>query len=314
MKRTRHFIALVFLIGLSLFHGSRAEQQVLDEPPQVTEPKPIAPAKSTGTGLLLEPPLDLDWYTREMFIEECSTVGAEKIGKKWTSPVVKLPENKRAQASGLTEAEVKEYMLSVKRLFDEGKAIPMSDAGLISTQEDVIREPMLNHISAFENSDIRAYLLVQRPNSGEGWGYFSIVQDMTLDPPLDYYAEIKDTDVIFEGNSCYKCHSSGPLAIHPTREDLVLDAKLAAALSEHIAEQPRSEFYFPERSPKPEAGKPMTVAACTACHEKDGIRAPLYQVHFHPIRTLVDFGYMPPDEKLSPEEVAELKAWLEDKE
>jgi len=27
---------------------------------------------------------------------------------------------------------------------------------------------------------------------------------------------------------------------------------------------------------------------------------------------LVDFGYMPPDERLTPEEVAELQAWLVD--
>ena len=316
MKRTCHFVALVSLLlfGLLLFKVAVAETQAVVASSSATEPTPIAPAKSIGTGLLLEPPLDLAWFTREKFIEASSTIGAEKIGKKWTSPVVKLPQNQRAQTHGLTEDEVKEYMLSVKRLFDDGLAIPMSDVGLISTQEDVIREPMLNHIAAFENSDVRVYLLVQRPNSGEGWGYFSIVQDMTLDPPLDYYSEIKGTEVIFEGNSCYKCHSSGPLAIHPAREDLVLDAKLAAALSEYIAEQPRSEFYFPERSPKPETGKPMTVAACTACHEESGIRAPLYQVQSHPIRILVDFGYMPPDERLSPEELAELKAWLEDKE
>jgi hypothetical protein len=29
---------------------------------------------------------------------------------------------------------------------------------------------------------------------------------------------------------------------------------------------------------------------------------------------MVDFGYMPPNRRLKPEEVAELKAWLEGKE
>jgi len=28
---------------------------------------------------------------------------------------------------------------------------------------------------------------------------------------------------------------------------------------------------------------------------------------------MVDFGYMPPDEPLLPEEIEELKAWLDDK-
>jgi hypothetical protein len=314
MNLTRRLVALLSLIALSLFNGGHAAAQALVAPPSATEPTPIAPAKSIQTGLLLEPPLDLAWFTREKFIEASSTIGAEKIHKKWTSPVVKLPENKRADPRGLTEDEIKDYMQCAKGLFERGEAIPMSDVGLISTQEDVIREPMLNHISAFENSAVRVYLLVQRTNSGDGWGYFSIVQDMTVDPPLDYYAEIRDTDVIFEGTSCYKCHSSGPLAIHPAREDLVRDARLAAALSEYIAEQPLSEFQFPERSPKPETGKPLTVSACTACHEENGIRAPLYQVQSHPIRILVDFGYMPPDERLSPAEIAELKAWLDDKE
>ncbi len=50
----------------------------------------FAPAKSTNSGLLLEPPLDLAWYTREKFVEQSSTVGAEKIRKAWTSPVVSL--------------------------------------------------------------------------------------------------------------------------------------------------------------------------------------------------------------------------------
>jgi hypothetical protein len=213
---------------------------------------------------------------------------------------------------GLTEVEVKEYMRQAKALFERGDAIPVSDVGLISTQEDVIREPMLNHIAAFENTTARVFLLVQRTASGEGWGYFSIVQDMTVDPPVDYFSQIHPDRVQLEATSCYKCHSSGPLAIHPAREDLVLDAKLAAALSEYIAEQPRSQFHFPAYSPRPETGQQLTLDACTACHEKDGVRAPLYQLQSHTIRVLVDFGYMPPDERLSPAEIAELQAWLVD--
>ena len=270
----------------------------------------IAPAKSLQTGLLLEPDLDLSWYSREKFVQMMRTVGAEKIQKKWESPVVQLPPHGKTNATGLTENEVKAYMRQVKQLFDGGKAIPVSDVGLISTQEDVIRKPMLNHISAFENSTVRVFLLVQKTSTDGDWGY-SILQDLTVHPPLDRYAHITETEVKFEGTSCYKCHSSGPLAIHPAREDLVLDAKLAAALSQYIAEQPRSRFHFPKHSPKPKTGKPMTLDACNSCHEEDGDRGPLFQVHSHPIRIMVDFGYMPPDEKLSEEEIAELKAWLE---
>jgi len=49
------------------------------------------------------------------------------------------------------------------------------------------------------------------------------------------------------------------------------------------------------------------------CHSEDGDRDRLYQVQSHPIRVMVDFGYMPPNRRLKPEEVAELKAWLEQK-
>lgn len=273
----------------------------------------IAPAVSLGTGLLLEPALTLPEFTREKFVAAMNTVGPEKIHKPWTNPVVTLPPHPRAGVKGLTHDEVKAYMMEVKRLFDTGNAIPLSDVGLVSTQEDVIRQPMLNHIAAFSNATVRAYLLVQKTASDDRWSYFSIVQDLTVDPVLDYFAEIKRDGPKFEGTSCYKCHSSGPLAIHPAREDLVLDAKLAAAIGQHIADQPRSEFYFPEDSPKPPTGEKLTLKFCARCHDDDGDRGPLFQVQSHPIRIMVDFGYMPPNRRLKPEEIAELKAWLEHK-
>jgi hypothetical protein len=292
-------------------NSAEAKQEPLAQEPI---PKLIEPAISTQTGLLLEPPLDLSGFTSEKFAELMATVGEDKIRKGWTSPITPLPDHPRSDAHGLHHDEVKAYMRQVQQLFDQGQAIPVSDVGLISTQEDVIRRPMLNHISAFANSAVRVYLLVQKTSTDDGWGYFSIVQDMTVDPPLDYYGQIHDNEVRFEGTSCYKCHSSGPLAIHPARADLVLDPKLAAALSQYIAQQPRSRFYFPEDSPSPALGKPMAPGFCTSCHSEEGDRGPLYQVHSHPIRVLVDFGYMPPDRKLTADEIAELQAWLDDEE
>ena len=67
------------------------------------------------------------------------------------------------------------------------------------------------------------------------------------------------SEVKFEGTSCYKCHASGPLAIHPARADLVSDAPLAAAISEHIADQPLSCFHFPEGEHPPDYGKPLAL-------------------------------------------------------
>ena len=302
---------LLILLLLAVAVPVHADEAV--EPARDKALKLIAPAVSTGTGLLLEPALTLPEFTREKFEAAMATVGSEKIHKQWTNAVVTLPPHPRADVKGLTEDEVKAYMMAAKRLFTEGKAVPLSDVGLISTQEDVIRKPMLNHIAAFSNSIVRAYLLVQKTASDTGWSYFSIVQDLTVNPVLDYFAEINKTGPKFEGTSCYKCHSSGPLAIHPARADLVLDAPLAAAVARHIAEQPRSQFVFPKDSPKPPTGEPLTLKFCARCHSEDGDRDRLYQLQSHPIRVMVDFGYMPPNRRLKPEEIAELKAWLEHK-
>ena len=273
----------------------------------------IKPAISTGSGLLLEPPLDLSGFTLEDFISISGTVGFEKIRKRWTSPVTALPPHGRQGAVGLTEDEVKTYMLEVCRLFDAGQAVPVSDVGLISTQEDVIRRPMFNHVSAFSNDAARVYLLVQKTARDKEWGYFSIVQDLTVELPVDYFAQVLGAKVKPEGASCYKCHSSGPLAIHPARGDLVSDAPLAAAISKYIAGQPRSRFHFPEGEKPPDPGRPLELKFCTKCHEADGDRAGLFKVHSHPIRVLVDFGYMPPKPRLNSGEIAELKAWLDGK-
>jgi hypothetical protein len=275
---------------------------------------PIAPAISTGTGLLLEPPLDLTQFTRAWFEKDSATVGAHRIRRPWTNPVVSLPPHPRSDVRGLTLDEVKAYMVEAKARFERGEAVPVSDVGLVSTQEDVVRQPMLNHIAGFSNDVVRVYLLVQKTATDTGWSHFSIVQDLTQKPVLDYYAELKSTGPKFEAHSCHKCHSSGPFAIHPAREDLVLDAPLAAALSRHIAEQPRSEMYFPPDQPRGEYGPAMSMKACARCHSEDGDRGPLYRENSHPIRVMVDFGYMPPNRRLKPEEVAELKAWLEGKE
>lgn len=303
--QTLRNLRILLLLVVTSLHGAGL--------PSDNQPKLIAPAVSTGTGLLLEPALTLPEFTRDRFVAAMNTVGPERIHKAWSNPVVTLPPHPRANAKGLTHEEVKSYMMEARRLFDTGNAVPTSEVGLISTQEDVIRRPMLNHIAAFSNATVRAYLLVQKTSTDEHWAYFGIVQDLTVSPVLDYFAEVKKTGPKFEGTSCYKCHSSGPLAIHPARADLVLDAPLAAAIGRHIAEQPRSQFYFPADSPKPPTGEPLTLKFCARCHSEDGDRDRLYQLQSHTIRVLVDFGYMPPNRRLKPEEIAELKAWLEHK-
>ena len=276
-------------------------------------PGPLPPVASRGTGLLLEPPLDLSAFTREDFLNASATVGKEKIGKKWTVAVTPLAPRDARKAGALTEAEVIAYMRRARQLFEVGAAVPVSDAGLISTQEDVIRTPMLNHVSAFSDESALVYLLVQRTVKSEHWGYFSIVQDRATEPPLNYFAELHGGEVKFEAVSCYKCHASGPLAIHPVREDLVIDPALLSAFNEHIANLPLSRMHYPAHDPAPAYGEPLTLKACAKCHADDADRAPLFRAHAHSIRVLVDFGHMPPKRPLKPAEIAELKAWLKEK-
>ena len=273
----------------------------------------LKPVASTSSGLLVQVPLDLSWFTGRDFEAESATVGATKIGKAWTKGVTPLPVDLRREVEtrGLTEAEVSRVMLRVRDLFDQGKSVPVSDVGLISTQEDVIRKPMFNHVAAFENATTDAYLLVQRVAETPHWGYFAIVQDNVTDPPTAYFAEIQGDQVKFEGASCFKCHSSGPLAVHPVREDLVSDVRLLRAINNHITDATAPRLHFPSAEMVENYGSPLQLKACARCHEQDGMRGPLHNVHAHPIRVLVDFGYMPPDRRLKPDELAELRAWLD---
>lgn len=301
-------LALFLLAAQVALHAENSPKAADKEPLPL-----IKPAASLETGLLLHQPLDLSKFTTEEFMAISSTVGPDKIHKKWTSAVTPLPPHADTNVHGLSEEDVKAYMQEARRLFDEGASVPISDVGLISTQEDVNRSPMFNHIAAFANATVRVYLLVQKGYRGKKWGYFSIVQDLTVNPALDYYGEFLGDKIKFEGVGCYKCHSSGPLAIHPARADLVSDRLLAAAISKHIAEQPTSRIYWPKSENPPDYGKALELKFCKKCHDADADRSPLFKVHAHPIRILTDFGYMPPKHRLSPEEIAELKSWLNEK-
>ncbi len=289
---------------------ARLRREFLTKP--ATTLKPVA---STASGLLLEPPVDLSKFTREEFLRVSASVGAPKINKQWTTAIIPLPPHPRPDVHGLNEPEVKAYMLKVRDLFETGAAVVVSDVGLISTQEDVIRRPMFNHIAAFSNAVAHVYLLVQKPLEAETWGTFSIVQDRTTEPPTDYFAEIKNDEVKLEAVSCFKCHSNGPLAIHPAREDLINDPALMAAFNQHIEELPLSRTHYPAHDPAPAKGygEPQALKACSRCHAADEDRAPLFKAHSHSIRVLVDYGYMPPNRRLKPDELAELKTWLDAK-
>lgn len=307
-KTASDWTAWLALAGLFLIFPA----SLLARPQETEEDEPrIAPAVSRDTGLLLEPALPVKELSHEKFVTMMQTVGKEKLARTGRSAIVKLRELERPATGPLSHQEIRTYMQLAREVFDKGESLPVSDVGLISTQEDVIRQPMLNHIAAFENTQVRVYLLVQRTATDRDWSYFAIVQDMLQDPPMDYFGALEENETVFYGQNCYKCHSSGPLAIHPNRSDLVIDGQRAAVLGQFIAEQPRSQIYFPESDPMAERGDALELEFCSECHSEDGPRAPLYAMHGHPIRVLVDFGYMPPDRKLTQDEIKQLELWLE---
>lgn len=85
------FIAVLLPLLLMLWKGdqSRCEEDEI--------PHRIKPAISIQSGLLLQPPLDLSQFTTQDFVTASSTVGLEKIHKKWTSPVTVLPPHSRTK-------------------------------------------------------------------------------------------------------------------------------------------------------------------------------------------------------------------------
>lgn len=272
---------------------------------------PAAAVPEKGPDLLLRPRVDLSWMTPESFAVSSGLVGPEKIRRPWTAAVKPLPPHDRSDVRGLTRDEVHRYMLEARRLFDAGEAIPVSDVGSVSTEDGPVRRPTFNHVSVFANDVTTVYLLVQRESGDRHWHSFSIVQDKTTDPPSDHYGRIEGTRIIDKGARCYRCHSSGPLAIHPARPDLVSDPRLAEAINDHIKSQPRSRFVFTADDPEFHLGRPIALAACVECHGPDGERGPLHAFHEHPIRVLVSNGFMPPDRRLTAAEAAELKRWLD---
>jgi hypothetical protein len=261
--------------------------------------------------LLLRPRVDLSLMTAESFAVSSGLVGPAKIRRPWTEPVKALQPHPRTGVQGLTRDEVRSYMLEVRRLFDAGEAVPISDVGSISTEDGPVRKPMFNHVAVFANDVANVYLLVQREAGDRQWHSFSIVQDKTVQPPADHYGRIEGDRIIFKGARCYRCHASGPLAIHPARPDLVSDPRLAEAINAHIKSQPPSRFVFTPDDPAFHVGKPLAMAACAECHGPDGDRGPLYAFHEHPIRVLVANGLMPPDRSLTADEATELKRWLD---
>ncbi len=270
----RHYLQLVhpFVLNGSDV-GSRRRHR---------EPGPggFSPTDRTGPSLhkhriALKPALTSARVHAEKFEWETATVGAEKIHKPWKSPVVALLPHPRADARGLTPDEAKDLHGAGEADVQRGEAVPVSDVGLISTQEDVIRRPDAQpHAAVLQCGGPGLFLLVQRTVTDKDWALLLHRAGSDRRAALDYFAEVKPSGPKFEGTSCQGVMLSGPLAIHLGAQGSgTRRAQLAAAVSQHIAEQPRSVFAFPEDSPKPPTGELLRLKFCARCHSEDGDRA-----------------------------------------
>ena len=94
------FISVRSVLFTGHFLAEIASAEAAEKAGKGQPTNPIAPAVSTGTGLLLEPALTLPEFTREKFAAAMATVGPEKIQRPWTHPVVTLPPHPRADVKG----------------------------------------------------------------------------------------------------------------------------------------------------------------------------------------------------------------------
>jgi len=184
-------------------------------------------------------------------------------------------------------------------------------ADLVSAQSFVhFGRPLVDSIAAFTSETTDAWILRQRVLGGDHqWHTFGIVHDKTADPQLAFYFESKAGQLDFLGHSCFVCHASGPRVLRPIRSDLVVGRATVDAFNARIAENGYVAMHFGVKEPPLDWGEPLAARSCVPCHSTD--RAPLYHIHDQSIRMLVATGEMPKSHGLTPQEGAEVQAWLD---
>ncbi len=185
-------------------------------------------------------------------------------------------------------------------------------ADLVSLQSSIhAKQPMLNSIVLFSGTTADLWILRQRQMLYDGtdaWHTYGIVVDHSTESSTASYFEVFPTGLLFSGEKCFECHASGPRALRPLRDDLILNRAVADDFNRRIEGYGAVATYFPDRDRASDHGSALTLGFCASCHGIE--RGLLYRRQAESIRSLVAVGAMPREGRLTSEQLAELDAWL----
>jgi len=173
----------------------------------------------------------------------------------------------------------------------------------------VLGEPQIHSVHGFRNDSFDVWFLLTKTFRGS-WDQWALVQDKRVEPNLaSFFHYERGKPVISNAKSdCYRCHSNGPRALDPARQDLLHGREYLTEVNDYCRSLVGVETDF--NGPRPDFGAELAVAACTDCHATAADRGPLHRVQAHAIRAAVARGRMPPDGPLTRAAAIELERWL----
>lgn len=176
----------------------------------------------------------------------------------------------------------------------------------------VLGEPQIHSVHGFRNEHFDVWFLLSKTFSGP-WEQWAIVQDKRIEPNVaSFFHFAKGRPIASRvATDCSRCHTNGPRALHPGRQDLVTGGEYLAEVNDYCASLVGVQADF--GGPRPDFGPELAVADCTGCHATGADRGPLHRVQSHAIRAAIARGRMPPDGPLSREGAIAIERWLENK-
>jgi len=173
----------------------------------------------------------------------------------------------------------------------------------------VLGEPQIHSVHGFRNESFDVWFLLTKTFRGS-WDQWALVQDKRGKPNRASFFHYEKGEAVRANaaGDCYRCHSNGPRALDPARQDLVNGREYLEEVNDYCRSLVGIATDFDGQ--RPDFGPELAVAACTSCHATGADRGPLHRIQAHAIRAAVARGRMPPDEPLSREGGLELERWL----
>lgn len=182
----------------------------------------------------------------------------------------------------------------------------------------VLGEPQIHSVHGFRNESFDVWFLLtktfgEQKASAEPWDQWALVQDKRAQPHLASFFHYEQGRPVLSNAKadCYRCHSNGPRALDPGRQDLVSGWEYVDEINDYCRGLVGVQADFD--GPRPDFGPELAVSDCTDCHATGADRGPLHRIQAHAIRAAIARGRMPPDGRLSREGALELERWLEAK-